>query len=89
MGDSIWGLKNEINMTKMFIHKKTLEIILIEVIINEKIHIGLYPFMSDKLMSMKSIKLRKKMDIDSILERIHKNGIESLTKKEEKILKKF
>jgi hypothetical protein len=87
--ESLWSLKSDLKISKIFLHKTTLEIIFIEVNINGDFHIGLYPFISDKLMKMKPLTIKKNMNMDSILERISKNGIQSLTKKEEKILKKI
>lgn len=84
--ERLWSLKSELKASKIFISKFTLEIVFIEVQISGKSHIGLYPFMSDKILDMKSFKIKKEMDVDSILERISKNGITSITKKEERIL---
>lgn len=86
---SLWDMKTDLDMSKIFIHKLTLEILFIEVNIKGGKHIGLYPFLSDKLQEMKSFNIKKKMDMNSILERISEMGIESLTKKEKKILNNF
>ena len=85
--DSMWKLKVDLNVSKIFLHKKSLEIIFIEVSIFNKKHIGLYPFISEKLMSMESMVIQKKSDVDSILEKISSKGIESLSNFEKRILK--
>lgn len=85
--DSMWKLKEDLNVSKIFLHKKSLEIIFIEVSIFNKTHIGLYPFISEKLMKMESMTIQKKSDVDSILEKISNKGIESLSSFEKKILK--
>ena len=87
--ETTWKMKTDLNISKLFLSKKTLEIIFMETMIFNSPYIGLYPFFSDKLMKMNSVKVKKEMTVDSILERISKNGIKSLTKKEEKILNRF
>lgn len=89
LDNSLWEMKKNLNISKIFLHKSTIEILFIEVDIKGERYIGLYPFLSENLQKMESVKIKKKMDINSILERISESGITSLTKKEEKVLKNF
>lgn len=87
LDDKVWDLRKDLGVQKVFLYKESLEIVFVELKINDQEYIGIYPYMSDELLGMKAFRSKKNMDVDSILERISKYGIKSLTKKEEKILK--
>ena len=87
LDDKVWDIRKDLGVQKVFLYKESLEIVFVELKINDQEYIGIYPYMSDELLGMKAFRSKKNMDVDSILERISKYGIKSLTKKEEKILK--